>query len=205
SGVKPVRANRQSHFKSALTLVERSISAQTRAFLKIQDGCDGFCAYCLIPYARGASRSVPMDEVVAEATRLTESGVREIVLTGIHIGDYGKETLTSRAGPSPIVGLVDRLLDLPGLARLRISSLEPAEVSEELLDVLAARADKVCDHFHLPLQSGSDGVLKRMRRRYDAAGYRDAVERIRRRFPEANLGADVIPGFPGETEEEFQE
>ena len=202
-GHRPVRDNRQSHFKSAVTLFDRADSSQTRTFVKIQDGCDGFCAYCLIPYARGASRSVPQALVLGEVERLLELGAGEIVLTGIHIGDYGRDLPESAGMARPIVPLVreilSRLASAPHRSRLRISSLEPAELSEELVETLAEFRDFVCDHFHLPLQSGSDRILKPMRRTYDRAGYARAVALVREKFPEANIGADVIPGFPGET------
>jgi len=203
-GLKAVKDNRQTHFKSAVTFFDRADSEQTRAFVKIQDGCDGFCTYCLIPYARGASRSVPGDAVVAECHRLVAAGCHELVLTGIHLGDYGRD-LEAHAGElRPVVGLLGRILQIPGLGRLRLSSLEPAELSVELADLLAAHRGVACDHFHLPLQSGHDRILKLMRRSYDTRGYSDAVTLIRERFPDACIGADVIPGFPSETEEEFE-
>lgn len=203
-GVKAVVDNRQSHFKSSVTLFDRADSAQTRAYVKVQDGCNGFCTYCLIPYARGQSRSVPHERVLTEIRRLVDTGVREVVLTGIHIGDYGRDLPDLAASAAtPIVDLVREILSIPALARLRISSLEPAELSPELAALLGERRDAVCDHLHLPLQSGSDRILKLMRRTYDTAGYRAAVEHARRYFPEASIGADVIPGFPGETAEDF--
>lgn len=201
--VEAIADNRQSHFKSSVTFFDRAGSAMTRAFVKVQDGCNGFCAYCLIPYARGASRSVPAAQVLAEIRRLVEGGSREIVLTGIHIGDYGRDFAGSQGG-DPIVPLIREILEVPGLERLRISSLEPAELTPDLADLLGSRPDVVCDHLHLPLQSGSDAVLKRMRRAYDTKGYRDAIARFRAHYPEASIGADVIPGFPGETAFDFQ-
>lgn len=190
-GAAEVAANRQGHFKSAVTLFDRSdvTPGRTRAFLKIQDGCNGFCAYCIIPYARGASRSVPEHQVLAEVERLVDEGVYEIVLTGIHVGDV-----------PGFADLLRKILETPGLGRLRISSLEPNEVTEEVVKVLADHADKVCDHFHLPLQSGDEGTLRRMRRRYTPREYSDVVEMLRRSFPDLALGCDVIPGFPGESE-----
>ncbi len=218
-GVRAVSDNRQGHFKAAVTLFDRADSDRTRAFIKIQDGCDSFCTYCLIPYARGASRSVPADAVVDECRRLLDGGCPELVLTGIHLGDYGAEGITERikrdhgtdarrqdrrqGEPRPIVPLLERILALPGLTRLRLSSLEPSEVTEPLLDLLAAHRRQVCDHFHLPLQSGHDRILGLMRRSYDRNGYAAAVAAIRARFPDASIGADVIPGFPSESEAEF--
>ncbi|MBC7661034.1 MAG: tRNA (N(6)-L-threonylcarbamoyladenosine(37)-C(2))-methylthiotransferase MtaB [Chitinophagaceae bacterium] len=200
SHVKAVSGNRQGHFKSALTMLEAD-SSQTRAFLKIQDGCNGFCSYCLIPYARGASRSVAPEEVTREVRRLIELGIKEIVFTGIHIGDYGDD-LGQEGG---FVALIEELMSWPDMIRIRISSLEPRELTEDLLKVLAKRPDLFCDHFHLPLQAGSDRILKLMRRSYDKKTYADNVAMARRYFPTANFGADIIPGFPGETDEEFIE
>ena len=205
-GLKVVSENKQSHFKSSLTLFDRADSTQTRAFVKIQDGCNGFCAYCLIPYARGASRSVPESEALAEINRLVENGTKEIVLTGIHIGDYGLDHPNSPASSDlePFVEFMKRLFDINGLARVRISSLEPAELSEPLIKVLAENRDRFCNHFHLPLQSGHDDVLRRMRRKYDTARYRESCDMARSYFPGVCLGADVIPGFPGETVEQSE-
>jgi threonylcarbamoyladenosine tRNA methylthiotransferase MtaB len=206
TGIKAVAENKQSHFKSSLTLFDRADSSQTRAFVKIQDGCNGFCAYCLIPYARGASRSVPAQEALTEIKRLVTSGTREIVLTGIHIGDYGMDN-----GHEPLPGDTDpfiefmkRLFDIDGLTRVRISSLEPAELTEGLIKVLSANKDKFCDHFHLPLQAGHDEILKRMRRKYDTARYLESCDMARAYFPDVCVGADIIPGFPSETDEQFE-
>ena len=198
--VKAVSGNKQGHFKSALTMLEAD-STQTRAFLKIQDGCNGFCTYCLIPYARGASRSVAPEEVTREVRRLIALGIKEIVFTGIHIGDYGDDFEQKYS----FVQLIDELLSWPDMIRIRISSLEPRELTEDLLKVLSKRPELFCDHFHLPLQSGSDRILKMMRRSYDSKTYADNVALARSYFPSANFGADIIPGFPGETEEEFNE
>ncbi|NRA66373.1 MAG: tRNA (N(6)-L-threonylcarbamoyladenosine(37)-C(2))-methylthiotransferase MtaB [Pseudobacteriovorax sp.] len=196
--VKPVAENRQGHFKSSLKL-NPTDSSKTRAFLKIQDGCNGFCSYCLIPYARGASRSVPSRDVIAEVRRLIESGVKEIVFTGIHIGDYGEDLDESQS----FIDIIKELFDWDDMVRMRISSLEPRELPESLLKVVSQRPELFCDHFHLPLQAGHNRVLKMMRRTYTTEQYQEAVELARSYFPHANFGADVIPGFPGETEEEF--
>ena len=200
--VKPVSENRQSHFKSSLVLFDDASSSQTRAFVKIQDGCNGFCAYCLIPYARGASRSVGPEQAFQEIKRLIDAGTPEIVLTGIHIGDYGRDLDSYAGNAEPFATFVSSLMEIPGLQRLRISSLEPGELSKDLLEVLKLHADKFCPHFHLPLQSGHDRILKLMRRSYDRAGYEAAVVMARDYFPGASFGADVIPGFPSETDEE---
>jgi threonylcarbamoyladenosine tRNA methylthiotransferase MtaB len=203
-GVAAVVENRQTHFKSSLTLFDHSDSVQTRAFVKIQDGCNGFCSYCLIPYARGQSRSVPGAQILSEINRLIALGTYEIVLTGIHIGDYGRD-FSGETHPEPILPLLRQIFEIPGLGRLRISSLEPGELSGHLVDLLKEYPERICQHFHLPLQSGSDPILKAMRRSYLRDGYRAAVERIRNAFPEVSLGADVIPGFPGESDQHFQD
>ncbi len=203
-GVKAVRDNRQPHFKSSVTLFDRADSAQTRAFLKVQDGCNGFCTYCLIPYARGASRSVEPALALAEAQRLVALGTKELVFTGIHIGDYGRDLPGGTEDSHPIVDLLREVLQIRGLGRIRISSLEPSELSPGLLDLLVEHRDRVADHLHFPLQSGSDRILKLMRRGYDVARYSEAVLSVRRAFPDASIGADVIPGFPGETDADFE-
>lgn len=198
--VKAVSGNKQGHFKSSLTMLDGDQS-QTRAFLKIQDGCNGFCTYCLIPYARGASRSVAPEEVTREVRRLIDAGVKEVVFTGIHLGDYADD-LGQKNG---FARLIDELFTWPDMIRIRISSLEPRELTEDLLKVLSRRPELFCDHFHLPLQSGNDRILKAMRRSYLTQEYADNVAMARRYFPHANFGADIIPGFPGETEAEFEE
>ena len=206
--VKAVSENKQTHFKSALTLFDNPESSQTRAFLKIQDGCNGFCTYCLIPYARGASRSVQSHEVLREVKRLINGGTKEIVFTGIHIGDYGHDlngTVPEDGSAQPFIQLLDEVFGIPGVNRVRISSLEPAELTLGLVQLLAKHQQFFCDHLHLPLQSGNNNILKKMRRTYDTAEYAEAVAMARAHFPNINIGADVIPGFPGETDEEFQD
>lgn len=205
-GIKSVSENKQSHFKSSLTLFDRADSSQTRAFVKIQDGCNGFCSYCLIPYARGASRSVPQEEALSEIKRLVAAGTKEIVLTGIHIGDYGQDLATNTDLPPTdlFVEFMKRIFDINGLVRVRISSLEPAELSEDLIKVLAENRDRFCDHFHLPLQAGHDEVLRRMRRKYDTARYKESCDMAKAYFPDVCIGADIIPGFPGETADQFE-
>lgn len=168
-------------------------SGQTRAFLKIQDGCSHACAYCIVPKARGASRSRDLAEVVAEAGRLLESGHREIVVTGIRLGDYR---------PSLSIALA-ALAGLPGLARIRISSLEPDDVADQLLETIS-RYPIIARHLHLPLQSGSDRMLKAMGRPYRVGQYRALLEMISRGIPGMTFGTDLMVGFPGETEEDFR-
>ncbi len=171
-----------------------------RTFLKVQDGCDFRCAYCVVPVVRGASRSVPETDVVDGAVRAEADGAREIVLTGIHIGLYG----TDRGGRDGLAGLLGRLLARTSAVRFRLSSIEPMELTEPLVAAIAGDA-RVCPHLHVPLQSGCDAVLSRMRRPYTAARYRDAVSRAAAAIPNLQAGADVIAGFPGETADEFEE
>lgn len=179
-----------------------------RAFLKIQDGCDAFCTYCIIPKARPRVHSKPPDNVLAEAAALVAAGHREIVLTGIHIGAYGQTTVRRRhwAGPenSHLPEILRRLIDVPGLARIRLSSLDPADVTSGLLDVLAEH-DNIMPHLHLSLQSGSDGILRRMARPYTADEFRGKVDMIRSRLDRPAITTDIIVGFPSETDADFQQ
>lgn len=172
---------------------------RVRGFLKIQEGCDNYCAYCIIPYARGPLRSRSLESVLAEARRLLDCGYKEIVLTGIHTGAYGKDI----SGELNLAVLVREISRLEGLYRLRLSSLEPQDVDFELIDVLAS-SPVVCRHLHLPLQSGDDQVLRRMRRRYDTRHYRNLIDRIREKMPGVAITTDVMVGFPGETERQFK-
>lgn len=178
---------------------ELTISHQdgrTRAVMKIQEGCDRFCAYCIIPHVRGGIRSRTPDAIHAEARRLVAAGYQEIVLTGIHLTSYGKDL----DGPRLMDAV--RAAAVPGLPRLRLGSLEPVIATQDFVDELA-EIPSICPQFHLSLQSGSDTVLKRMRRRYTAREYLEAARRLQRAFPDCALTTDVLVGFPGETEEEF--
>lgn len=177
-------------------------SGYTRAFLKVQNGCDSRCSYCVIPRARGPSRSMRRESVLRQVGLLEEEGYREVVLTGIHLGAWGRDL----QGDS-LAALVRALCAETRVERFRLSSIEPMEMEDGLLNVLEeARAEgRIAEHFHLPLQSGSDAVLRRMNRPYSSREYGDRVEEIRRRFPDAAIGADIIVGFPGETETEFRE
>lgn len=178
---------------------ELTISHQdgrTRAVMKIQEGCDRFCAYCIIPHVRGGIRSRTPDAIHAEAKRLVAAGYQEIVLTGIHLTSYGKDL----DGPRLMDAI--RAAAVPGLPRLRLGSLEPVIATQDFVDELA-EIPSICPQFHLSLQSGSDTVLKRMRRRYTAREYLEAARRLQRTFPDCALTTDVLVGFPGETEEEF--
>ena len=167
----------------------------TRPTLKIQDGCNSRCAYCVIPFVRGRSRSLPPEQVVAEIQRLAAAGFREVVLSGINLGSYGRD-LAPRV---EFEELVRRILDETPLARLRISSIEPMDVTEDLVRLVAS-TDRIARHFHVPLQSGSDRVLAAMHRWYRAAHYARRLELIREWMPDAGIGADIIAGFPGETD-----
>ena len=177
-----------------------SFAEHTRAFLQAQNGCNSFCAYCIVPYARGRSRSVPLEDVLQGVRNLAANGYREVVLTGIHLGAYGLD-LTPAESLTELVRRIDAERLVP---RLRIGSVEPNELTDELL-ALMAKSEIICPHLHLPLQSGSDTVLKRMGRRYTASFFRDLMARISATLPQAFIGADVIAGFPGESDAEFDE
>lgn len=172
----------------------------TRATLKIQEGCNNRCTYCIIPSVRGPIRSRPLREICDEAVRLSEAGYSEIVLTGIHLTSYGRDL---KDGTS-LLTVLEMLQEIPGVQRIRLGSLEPTVATEEFAGALK-KLDKVCPQFHLALQSGSDSVLRRMKRQYNTAMYLKAVENIRSVFPDAALTTDVLTGFPGETEEEYEE
>lgn len=176
-----------------------ALPSRVRAFLKIQEGCDNYCTYCIIPYARGPLRSRDAEKVLAEAKRLVEKGYREVVLTGIHTGAYGRD----RPGEPDLAELVERVSRIPGLLRLRLSSVEPLDVSEKLLAVMSSKPN-VCRHLHIPLQSGDDEILARMGRHYDTAWFRRLMEKVREALPGVAVTTDVMVGFPGETEEHFR-
>jgi threonylcarbamoyladenosine tRNA methylthiotransferase MtaB len=189
-----------------LLTLEGNPLTRTRAVLKVQDGCNHFCSFCIIPFARGRLTSRPLDDVITEAQRLADQGYRELVLTGICIGDYGDERGFPRRddGRDPLAALLEALAEIPGIARLRISSIDPADVTDDLIATLA-RLPHACRHLHLSLQAGDDEVLRRMRRRYDAATFEHMVARLRDQIAGLALTADVIVGFPGETERQFEE
>lgn len=173
---------------------------KTRAVIKIQDGCDRFCSYCLIPFARGHIRSRSIDNVITEVEKSVGKGYKEVVITGIHIASYGRDFKDGTG----LIDLLEKINQVEGLCRIRISSIEPVIMTEDFIDRLS-KLDKLCDHFHLSLQSGCTETLKRMNRRYTADEFYDATKRLRAKFPNAALTTDVIVGFPGETEEEFNE
>ena len=170
--------------------------SRTRAYLKIQDGCDYKCTFCTIPLARGKSRSMNPDETVLEFKKLLKEDYKEIILTGVNVGDYGKSYDTN------LYKLLLRLIKIEGKFRIRISSIEPNLLSDEIIE-LTAESNKLCKHFHIPLQSGSSKILKLMQRRYKAADYERLIYKIKKRMPDAGIGVDVIVGFPGETNQDF--
>ncbi len=181
-----------------------AIGDRTRAFLKVQDGCDYKCTYCTIPLARGISRSDTLQNVLDNAAEISAQGIKEIVLTGVNIGDYGKGEFGNKEHEHTFLDLVKALDEVTGIRRLRISSIEPNLLKNETIEFVA-KSRSFVPHFHIPLQSGSDEILKRMRRRYMTHLYIDRVKRIKRTMPHACIGVDVIVGFPGETDEHFLE
>ena len=181
-------------FHSAIAL---EANQRTRAFFKIQDGCDYKCSFCTIPKARGKSRSMETPKLIEQFKGLISAGYKEIVLTGVNVGDYGK------AFNSSLYRALLKMIEVPGDFRIRISSIEPNLLKDEIIE-LAAQSEKLCDHFHIPLQSGSDKVLKLMQRRYTASFYENVIHKVKEAMPEAGIGVDVIVGTPGETDKDFQ-
>ncbi|AZA82340.1 tRNA (N(6)-L-threonylcarbamoyladenosine(37)-C(2))-methylthiotransferase MtaB [Chryseobacterium lactis] len=181
-----------------------SIGDRTRAFLKVQDGCDYKCTYCTIPLARGISRSDTIENVLKNATEIAARDIKEIVLTGVNIGDYGKGEFGNKRHEHTFLDLISELDKVEGIERIRISSIEPNLLKDESID-LVSKSRSFVPHFHIPLQSGSDDLLKKMKRRYLTKLYNDRVSKIREVMPDAAIGVDVIVGFPGETEERFME
>ena len=186
-----------NHFESSFSLNDR-----TRAFLKIQDGCDYKCTYCTIPQARGISRSDSLENVIANAKVIAASGINEIVLTGVNIGDYGKGEQGNKKHEHTFLDLISVLDKVNLIDRIRISSIEPNLLSNEMIRFVA-RSNKFVPHFHIPLQSGSDKILKSMRRRYMTSLYVERVTKIKKTMPHACIGVDIIVGYPGETDEDF--
>lgn len=181
-----------------------SIGDRTRAFLKVQDGCDYKCTYCTIPLARGISRSDTIENVLKNAREISRKDIKEIVLTGVNIGDYGKGEFGNKRHEHTFLDLISELDQVEGIERIRISSIEPNLLKDESIE-LVSRSRSFVPHFHIPLQSGSDELLKKMKRRYLTKLYKDRVSKIREVMPDAAVGVDVIVGFPGETEELFME
>lgn len=175
------------------------LADRTRAYLKIQDGCSQFCSYCMIPYARGPIRSRDIEDILSEVCVLAKNGFKEIILTGIHVASYGKDLKGTT-----LLDVIKKVHAIDGIERIRFSSVEPNIVTEEFMSELS-KMSKVCDHFHLSLQSGCDKTLKEMNRKYTSERYMNAVEMIRKYMPFAAITTDIIAGFPGETEEDFQQ
>ena len=176
-----------------------SFGDRTRSFLKVQDGCDYFCTFCTIPLARGKSRNATIEETVLEAKKIAETKIREVVLTGVNIGDFGQ------GGDENFYQLIQALDEVDGIDRYRISSIEPNLLSNEIIDFCLSKSKRFVPHFHVPLQSGSDRILRLMRRKYERALYAERVQQIKSLRADACIGVDVIVGFPGETDEDFME
>ena len=174
-------------------------NGKTRAFMKIQDGCDRYCSYCIIPYARGRVRSRDLESIVKEVENLASNGYKEVVLTGIHVASYGKDIKDSDI---KLLDVIKQITDIEGIERIRLSSVEPILFTDEFVEAVSTM-DKVCPHYHLSLQSGCDETLKRMKRRYTTEEYKAIVDRLRAAIPNVSITTDVIVGFPGETNEEF--
>lgn len=174
---------------------------RTRAFLKIQEGCSQFCAYCIIPYARGPIRSRKPDEVISEAKKMVEAGFKELVLTGIHVASYGKDLKEEKTS---LLEIIKEVHSIQGLERLRLGSIEPTTITEEFAK-MAGELDKLCPHYHISLQSGCDTTLKRMNRKYNTNEYEEGLIRLRRHVLDVAITTDVMVGFPGETKEEFEQ
>lgn len=180
-------------------LVPSCFEERTRPYLKIQDGCEAFCTYCIVPYARGKSRSMAFDDVLANLLRIGAQGAHEAVLTGIHLGAYGKDLDPKTS----LLRLLEKITSMEGMPKIRLSSIEPRELEPDIIR-LAASTDRICHHFHIPLQSGDSDILKRMGRPYTPEYFKDLVKNIVDAIPDAAIGVDVLTGFPGETDELFR-
>lgn len=185
--------------KEFLDFGDVTYTEKNRAVIKVQDGCNMFCSYCLIPYARGRIRSRKIENVVSEIEKISKQGIKEVVITGIHVASYGKDFEGENIR---LINLLEEINKIEGIERIRLSSLEPTIVDEKFAQRLA-KLEKICDHFHLSLQSGCDETLKRMNRKYTTARYKESTQILRKYYPNANFTTDVIVGFPGETDEEF--
>jgi threonylcarbamoyladenosine tRNA methylthiotransferase MtaB len=184
--------------RASIELGAVALEGHTRAFLKLQEGCDQFCTYCIVPISRGISRSVEPRRVLDALDGLHERGFKEAILSGVHLGSYGADL----DPPIGLAALLEMLAERSPISRIRLSSIDPEELSDRIISIVAS-SDKFCPHFHLPLQAGDDAILARMRRRYTTSDYLDRVERILAMMPGAAIGTDVIAGFPGETEHAF--
>lgn len=172
---------------------------KTRAVIKVQDGCDRFCSYCIIPYARGHVRSRKVESVIEEIKEIAKEGIKEVVITGIHVASYGKDFKED----IKLIDLLEKVNEVEGIERIRLGSIEPTIITEEFLERLT-KLEKICDHFHLSLQSGCDETLKRMNRRYKAEEFAESTKLLKKAYPNVALTTDIIVGFPGETDEEFE-
>lgn len=170
---------------------------KTRAVVKVQDGCDRFCSYCIIPYTRGRIRSRKLQDIISEIQEIAKKGIKEVVITGIHLASYGRDSKTS------LIDLLKQINKIQGIRRIRLGSLEPTLMQKDFIEQLV-KLEKICDHFHLSLQSGCNETLQRMNRRYTIEEFYEGIKRLRENFPNVSLTTDIIVGFPGETEEEFQ-
>lgn len=186
-------------FKSAVA------GSKTRAYLKIQDGCDAFCTYCIVPYSRGRSRSMPSNQVIEHLLELSSKGYKEAILTGIHVGSYGLDFESNKLSlnSSPLTELLVQIDEIKPIHRVRLSSIEPKELSDDIIHLAAKSGSTLCDHFHIPLQSGDDSILKRMGRPYNVELFANLITKINNEIPNAAIGVDILEGFPGESDEAF--
>lgn len=196
--IKKIETEDVMHSKEFSEFGEITFTEKTRAVIKIQDGCDRFCSYCIIPYARGRVRSRRPENIVQEISKIAQKGIKEVVVTGIHIASYGKDFKEEYG----LIDLLEEINKIKGIERIRLGSIEPLLITEEFVERLK-KLEKICHHFHLSLQSGCDETLKRMNRRYATDQFRAIVKILRNAYDDVNLTTDIIVGFPGETEEEF--
>lgn len=187
--------NKQEEYKE---FGNTTYTEKVRAFIKVQDGCNNFCSYCIIPYARGRVRSRKIENIISEITEIAKNGIKEVVITGIHIASYGRD-FKEEIG---LINLLEEINKIEGIERIRLGSLEPNLITEEFIKRLG-KLEKICDQFHMSLQSGCDETLKRMNRKYTTKDFEESVKKLRRVYPNSLLTADIIVGFPGETDEEF--
>ena len=198
NNIKETKVTDVMYQKEFLDFGVTDYTEKTRAVIKVQDGCDRFCSYCIIPYARGHIRSRKIQNVVEEIKTIAQKGIKEVVITGIHLASYGKDFKPH----AQLIDLLEEINKIDGIERIRLGSLEPTLITEEFLERLT-KLEKICDHFHLSLQSGCDETLKRMNRRYTTEEFKKCTELLRKAYPNVALTTDIIVGFPGETDEEF--
>ncbi len=198
NNIKETKVTDVMYQKEFLDFGVTDYTEKTRAVIKVQDGCDRFCSYCIIPYARGHIRSRKIQNVVEEIKTIAQKGIKEVVITGIHVASYGRD-IKENIG---LIDLLEEINKIDGIKRIRLGSLEPTLITEEFLERLT-KLEKICDHFHLSLQSGCDETLKRMNRRYTTEEFKKCTELLRKAYPNVALTTDIIVGFPGETDEEF--